>query len=65
MKLFRYEPYRSYTFGSIIVAANTLLEADEVVRKAAHYTPVKFVAVIKDCFAKGEPRIVENTAGEE
>jgi hypothetical protein len=67
MKLFVYVPYRNYTFGSLIIAANTQEEADAVLKSdyGTYCTPVEFSEVLEGVTAQGQPRIVHNTAGEE
>lgn len=67
MKLFVYTPYRNYTYGSTIVAAHDAKEADEILKRdrGACCTPVSFEREIEGVIAYGQPRIVENTTGEE
>ena len=65
MKLFVYTPNKPYTWGSTIIAAHNQKEADAVLAAADILTPVSFSEVLEGVYAKGKPRVIEDTSGEE
>lgn len=69
MKLFVFTPSRNYTFGSTIVAANSIEEAQKVLEMDGKYLikcyGVKFQEVLEGVTAEGQPRIVHSTSGME
>lgn len=69
MKIFVFIPSRNYTFGSTLVAANSVEEAQKVLETDGVYLircyRVKFQEVLEGITAEGQPRIVHSTSGME
>ena len=65
MKVFVYTPFQSYTFGSMLIAANSQEEAVKVIEQDYSLTrePVEFEQVLEGVTAIGQPRILHCTVG--
>jgi hypothetical protein len=63
MKLYLYHPDGKYSFGSVIIAANNQEEADELAAQTSY--SISFTEILGGVYADGEPRIVEDSTGEE
>ena len=64
MKVFVYTPFQSYTFGSMLIAANSQEEAEQVIEQDYSLRePVEFEQVLEGVTAIGQPRILHCTVG--
>jgi hypothetical protein len=63
MKLYLYFPTGRHSFGSAIIAANNQEEADALAAQTSY--SVSFHSILDAVYADGEPRIVEDSVGEE
>jgi hypothetical protein len=63
MKVYVFAPGTRYSFGSTIVAANSVEEAELLAADARF--PGEFIEELAGVTATGEPRIVHDCSGEE
>lgn len=63
MKVFVYIPFQSYTVGSMLIAAHSQEEAEQVLESDYSLTrePVEFEEALEGVTAVGQPRILHCT----